>query len=99
MSYDNTNSGALFKNDRKEQPTHADYRGSINIEGREYWLNAWIKPVKADPSKRFMSLSVKPKDARAPSPPPAPTRAPAPRPAPRGGSGFDDMDNDLDPPF
>lgn len=88
MSYDNTNTGALFKNDRKEQATHADYRGSINIEGRKYWLNAWIKPVKADPSKRFMSLSVKPKEARAPA-----TKAPAPKP--RGGSGFDDMEDDI----
>jgi hypothetical protein len=93
MSYDNTNTGALFKNDRKEQPTHADYRGQININGVEYWLNAWIKPVKSNTAKRFMSLSVKPKDARAPAP------RTAPPPARRGGSGFDDLDNDLDPPF
>jgi hypothetical protein len=94
MSYDNTNTGALFKNDRKEQATHADYRGSINVNGVEYWLNAWIKPVKSDPAKRFMSLSVKPKEARAPTPP-----ARQPAPPKRGGSGFDDLDNDLDPPF
>lgn len=94
MSYDNTNSGALFKNDRKEQPTHADYRGQININGVEYWLNAWIKPVKSDPSKRFMSLSVKPKATAAPAP--APRQAPPP--APRKSSGFDDLDDDL-PPF
>jgi hypothetical protein len=58
--YDNTNRGTLFKNERKEQETHADYNGSVNIEGVEYYLNAWIKESKKDGSK-FFSLSVKPK--------------------------------------
>lgn len=57
--YDNTNRGTLGKNDRKEQPSHADYRGKLNVEGREYWLNAWIKE---GPNGKFFSLSVKPKD-------------------------------------
>lgn len=61
MEYDNTNKGSLFKNDRKEQDTHADYNGSINIEGNEYWINAWVKESKKD-GKKFFSLSVKPKD-------------------------------------
>jgi hypothetical protein len=58
--YDNTNKGSLFKNDKKEQETHADYNGSINIEGVEYWLNAWVKESKKD-GKKFFSLSVKEK--------------------------------------
>jgi hypothetical protein len=61
MEYDNTNKGSLFKNDRKEQDTHADYNGSINIEGNEYWINAWVKESKKD-GKKFFSLSAKPKD-------------------------------------
>jgi hypothetical protein len=60
--YDNTNRGSLFKNDQKQQDTHADYNGSINIEGTEYWLNAWVKESKKD-GKKFFSLSVKPKGA------------------------------------
>jgi hypothetical protein len=55
------NSGALFRNDRKEKDTHADYQGSITVEGKEFWLNAWIKKGK-DSGQSFMSLSVKPKD-------------------------------------
>ena len=62
--YDNTNSGALFKNDEKEKDTHADYRGTLNVGGKEYWLNAWIKESKKD-GRKYMSLSVKPKDAAA----------------------------------
>lgn len=61
--YDNTNRGTLFKNDRKEKDTHADYNGSINIDGKEFWLNAWIKEGKIG---KFMSLSVKPKEQQKP---------------------------------
>ena len=60
--YDNTNRGALFKNEQKEQDTHADYNGSINIEGKEYWLNAWVNEAKQS-GKKFFSLSVKAKDS------------------------------------
>jgi hypothetical protein len=62
MAFDPTNRGTLNKNDRKEKDTHADYRGQINIEGAEYWLDAWIKD---GPKGKFMSLSVKPKEAKA----------------------------------
>lgn len=58
--YDNTNRGTLFKNERKEGVAHADYEGSINVDGVEFWLNAWIKTSNKT-SKKFMSLSVKPK--------------------------------------
>jgi len=57
--YDNTNSGVLFKNDRKETEKHPDYKGSINIEGTEYWLSGWKKESKKGP---LLSLSVQPKD-------------------------------------
>lgn len=61
MSYDNTNRGALFKNTKKEDERHADYNGSVNVDGKEYWLNAWINESKD--GKKYMSLSVKPKEA------------------------------------
>lgn len=81
--YDNTNSGTLFKNDRKEKETHPDYKGQINIDGVEYWLSSWIK-VSKDGTKKFMSLSVQPKDG-----------APAKKPAKQQDSGFDDFDSDV----
>lgn len=54
--------GSLFRNKEKVEATHADYTGQAKIAGVEYWLNAWIKDGKAG---KFMSLSVRPKQARA----------------------------------
>ena len=84
--YDKTNSGALFKNDKEGgNPNWPDYKGTINVDGTDYWLSAWVKVGKKG---KFMSLSVKPKDA--------PQSKPAPKAPPKGGSGFDD---DQGPPF
>ena len=62
QQYDNTNRGALFRNNRKEQDSQPDHTGSINIDGKEYYLNAWIKTSQN--GNKFFSLSVKPKDAK-----------------------------------
>ncbi len=50
MAYDNTNSGLLAKNDKQGNESRPDYRGSINVDGREYWLSAWIKTGREAPS-------------------------------------------------
>lgn len=56
-SYDNSNSGVLFKNDRKQTERHPDYTGSfVDANGVEHWLSCWIKTSQT--GKKFMSLSV-----------------------------------------
>ena len=53
------NTGALFKNTRKENDKGPDYRGDINIDGTSYWIAAWLK----DGAKgKYMSLAVTPKE-------------------------------------
>lgn len=54
--YDNRNSGALFKNSQKKTEKHPDYQGTINVEGTDYRLAAWLKTSKS--GDRYMSLSV-----------------------------------------
>lgn len=66
MAYDNTNRGALFRNTRKENPKHADYNGTINVDGHDYWLNAWLDESKD--GKKYFSLAVKRKDGTADRP-------------------------------
>jgi uncharacterized protein (DUF736 family) len=59
--YDNELRGSLFRNDRKEKDTHPDYTGTCQIQGVEYYMNAWVKESKA--GKKYFSFSFKAKDA------------------------------------
>ena len=55
MSYDNRNSGALFKNDRKEKDNQPDYTGSwTDSNGNEMQLAAWVRESKK--GQKFMSV-------------------------------------------
>lgn len=60
MAYEQRdNSGSLFKNDNKEKDTHPDYKGTVVIDGKTYWISSW---VKTSGDKKWMSLSFTPKD-------------------------------------
>lgn len=74
MPYDNTNTGMMMRNDSRETEKHPEFRGSINIEGVDYWLSAWInegKPGSKIEGRKYFSLKVSPKN-----PPPSTKRAP-----------------------
>ena len=59
-TYDNTNRGVLFDNDRKEQDSHPDMNGTLNINGVDHWFSGWWKEGGKG---EFLSLSIgKPKD-------------------------------------
>lgn len=60
MAYDNTNRWTLDKNSRKEKDTHPDYKGSLNVNGVDYWIDGWIQDGA---NGKFISGSLKPKDS------------------------------------
>ena len=57
MEYDNTNRGAIFKNENKTKETQPDYRGTINVDGQEKQIALWIKTSK-DETKQFFSAQI-----------------------------------------
>lgn len=64
--FDRTNTGTLGRvKEKPKSEKHPTHTGSININGVEYWLSAWIKtagPTAREPGSQFFSLSVTPKD-------------------------------------
>ena len=84
---DNTNRGAIWKNEKKEKDTHPDFTGSINVDGVEYWVNAWRRKDDAGPKAPALSFTVRPKDA---APQSISQRAMPKRPA-----VHDDMDDSI----
>jgi uncharacterized protein (DUF736 family) len=55
MSYDNTNTGAIFTNE-KTSDKQPDMKGKINVEGKEYEIAVWLKTSKA--GNPFWSLKL-----------------------------------------
>ena len=63
------NSGAIFKNDKKTADNQPDYRGKINVEGKEWEISLWVK--EGQKAGKYFSAAIK-----------EPWAAPAPAPAP-----------------
>lgn len=65
MAYDNTNSGMLARNERRTTDKHPEYSGSINVEGVDYWLSAWVNEGKAGgkmEGKKYFSIKLNRKE-------------------------------------
>jgi uncharacterized protein (DUF736 family) len=37
------NSGAIFKNDNKKSENHPDYKGKVNVNGKDMEVALWLK--------------------------------------------------------
>ena len=84
---DNKNSGVLFRNDKRETEKHPEYTGNITIEGKEFYLSAWVNE-SARTGQKYFAIKATPKAATIP----ATTTAPA---QPRPGVVVSDLIDDL----
>ena len=82
--YDNTNTGALFGNERKrEGKKDPDLQGKLNIAGVEHWMSAWLFTYEKDGKKR-RGINIRLGD-----------RVDKQEQKPAAKGHFDDMDDDI----
>ena len=87
-NYDNTNKGQIWRNDKKINDKHPDLKGSINIEGVEYWLSCWKRATGANPKSPALRMSVERKEQQPQAQAP---QAQAPQAAPPADDPNDDI--------
>lgn len=84
--YDSTNRGVAFKNEQKRDgKKDADFAGTLDVDGKQYWLNIWKN--SHEEKGVYLKLSVREKKPRGDAeftPKPAPKASPKP-----------DFDDDL----
>lgn len=86
--YDNTNRGSIWKNDKKVKDTDPDFTGSVNVNGVEFWVNAWKRKQDANPKAPALSFSVKPKEQQ---------QSISQRAMPKGPNSYSDIKGRRDP--
>ncbi len=52
-----TNTGAIFKNDKKTSQNQPDYRGKVNVNGKEMEIALWVRTSSAGNSYFSASFS------------------------------------------
>lgn len=66
--YDNTNKVAIFKHDQKGNDKAPSYKGTLNVEGKDYDISLWVK--ESDRAGKYFqgSISIKQPKESAPTP-------------------------------
>lgn len=54
--YDDTNRGAIFKNDNKTADNQPDYTGKINVDGVDKRIALWVR--ESAKGTKYMSASI-----------------------------------------
>ncbi len=90
--FDNTNRFAIWPNrDKRPDKQDADFTGTINIDGVEYWMNAWKRKPDAKEGAPSLSGSVKRKGDKSTHPAREQARQAAGLPPePQGDDDFSD---------
>lgn len=66
-NFDNTNRGVLFVEESKKSEKHPDFKGSLNIDGKEYWISGWKRMGNG---KKLISIMADPKQPKSFQPAP-----------------------------
>lgn len=61
MPYDDTNRGAIWRNENKATDNHPDFKGNLNVNGQEYWVSAWKRGPDDNPKSPALRFSIQPK--------------------------------------
>ena len=69
MEYDNTNRGAVWKNET-DNPKAPALKGECNIGGTDYLVSAWKNDTSDNPKRPVLSFSFEKKQAKAKAPEP-----------------------------
>ncbi len=56
------NSGSLFRNTDKKNERGPDYSGTASIDGKEFFMDAWLK--ESENGRKWMSFAFKPKQVK-----------------------------------
>ncbi len=57
--------GSIFKNERKTEEWHGDYRGEFcDLDGQLFYVDAWRRKPEDNPSGPALRFRVKPKQPR-----------------------------------
>lgn len=93
--YDNTNRGGIWKNDKKrEGKQDADFTGSLDVDGVQYWVNAWKRKEDANPKAAALSFTIRRKEQQPEAPESITERAMAAMKRPAGASNVE-MNDDI----
>lgn len=81
MAYEHKpNSGTLFDNDRKTKDTQPDLKGTVLIDGKEYWASGWFNEKEGQKRRVSLSFELKEQQSKAPESPTKSWSKPEPKP-------------------
>jgi len=85
MAYDNTNRGAMWPNIDRMSEKHPDFNGSLDVDGKKYWVSGWRKKEGANPAAPIITFTIKVKEDIGVA-----AQGPASKPSSTSDDGFDD---------
>lgn len=61
MGYDNSNRGAMWPSADKASERHPDFKGSLDVDGKKYWVSGWRRKENANPAAPIITFTVEAK--------------------------------------